>query len=229
MPWKPRKRKCRQKSTGKTGSYAVVKIKDGDEEQVSCHTSEEKAKSSIRAKHANENILREYIKGIIFGFISSPKSTIPIPHPPNESIEEIKKVIDQYKNKTQPPELQYHLDENVSGLFNNILINNGIPSRLMEINVLKKEISPTVIELKKLFNRERPSVVAKSFNIDWVGDVDQMSTTNSPSYPSGHTAQAYWIAYHLSDDFPVFSSHFFSLAERVAQSRVDRGVHFPSD
>ena len=95
--------------------------------------------------------------------------------------------------------------------------------------VLKKEISPTVIELKKLFNRERPSVVAKSFNIDWVGDDDQMSTTNSPSYPSGHTAQAYWIAYHLSDDFPVFSSHFFSLAERVAQSRVDRGVHFPSD
>ena len=54
MPWHPRKRKCKQKTTGKQGSYAVVKVHDDDsEEQVSCHTSEEKAKASIRAKHMN--------------------------------------------------------------------------------------------------------------------------------------------------------------------------------
>ena len=54
MPWQPRKRKCKQKTTGKQGSYAVVKVHDDDsEEQVSCHTSEDKAKASIRAKHMN--------------------------------------------------------------------------------------------------------------------------------------------------------------------------------
>ena len=54
MPWHPRKRKCKQKTTGKQGSYAVVKVHDDDsEEQVSCHTSEKKAKASIRAKHMN--------------------------------------------------------------------------------------------------------------------------------------------------------------------------------
>ena len=62
MPWKVRQRKCRQKSTGKSGSHAVVK-KDGDsEEQESCHTSKKKADAAVRARYANENILREYIR-----------------------------------------------------------------------------------------------------------------------------------------------------------------------
>ena len=62
MPWKIRKRSCRQKSTGKTGTHAVVK-KDGDaEEQESCHTSEEKADAAVRARYANESLLREYIR-----------------------------------------------------------------------------------------------------------------------------------------------------------------------
>ena len=55
MPWEIRKRACKQVSTGKTGTAAIVKISsDGSEEQVSCHLSIEKARSAIRAKHANE-------------------------------------------------------------------------------------------------------------------------------------------------------------------------------
>ena len=47
MPWKVRKRDCRQKSTERGGSYAVVKIKrDGGEEQESCHTSKPKAQGA---------------------------------------------------------------------------------------------------------------------------------------------------------------------------------------
>ena len=77
MPWKPVKRKCKQTSTGKTGSYAVVKIKKtGGTEQESCHTSEEKAKSAIRARHANEadenkeEMLREYVRKILAETVS---------------------------------------------------------------------------------------------------------------------------------------------------------------
>ena len=62
MPWKIRKRSCRQKSTGKTGTHAVVKKDGSSEEQESCHTSEEKADAAVRARHANENLLREYIR-----------------------------------------------------------------------------------------------------------------------------------------------------------------------
>ncbi len=62
MPWKVRKRSCKQKSTGKSGSHVVVKKDGGSEEQESCHTSEEKADAAVRARYANESLLREYIR-----------------------------------------------------------------------------------------------------------------------------------------------------------------------
>ena len=63
MPWKVHKRNCRQKSTNKKGSHAVVKVSaSGSEEQESCHTSEEKADAAVRARYANESLLREYIR-----------------------------------------------------------------------------------------------------------------------------------------------------------------------
>jgi len=65
MPWKIRKRSCKQKSTGKTGTHAVVKLDNNKEEQESCHTSEKKAQGAVRARHANESILREFIKRIL--------------------------------------------------------------------------------------------------------------------------------------------------------------------
>ena len=63
MPWKSIKRSCKQKSTGKTGTHVVLKIKKGGgTEQESCHTSEEKADAAVRARYANESLLREYIR-----------------------------------------------------------------------------------------------------------------------------------------------------------------------
>ena len=62
MPWKVRKRSCKQKTTGKTGSHAVVKKDGSSEEQESCHASEEKADAAVRARYANESLLREYIR-----------------------------------------------------------------------------------------------------------------------------------------------------------------------
>ena len=69
MPWKAIKRSCKQ-SSGKKGSYVVVKVKKtGGTEQESCHTSEEKAKSAIRARYANESntvkITRKQLRKII--------------------------------------------------------------------------------------------------------------------------------------------------------------------
>jgi hypothetical protein len=54
MPYDIIKRSCKQ-SDGSKGTHVVVKKQaDGKTEQVSCHTSEEKAKSAVRAKHAHE-------------------------------------------------------------------------------------------------------------------------------------------------------------------------------
>lgn len=66
MPWKVRKRACKQKSTGKEGTHAVVKLKrGGGEEQESCHTSEPKARAAIRARYANEGALRALVRRVL--------------------------------------------------------------------------------------------------------------------------------------------------------------------
>ena len=85
MPWKPIARKCKQKSTGKTGSHVVVKVKrGGGTEQESCHTSKEKAQSAIRARYANETdvneeeMLREYVRKIITEAVSLEINGVPV-------------------------------------------------------------------------------------------------------------------------------------------------------
>ena len=85
MPWKTVTRKCKQKSTGKSGTHVVVKIKkSGGTEQESCHTSKEKAQAAIRARYANETdvpeeeMLREYVRKVLTETVSFEINGIPV-------------------------------------------------------------------------------------------------------------------------------------------------------
>ena len=53
MPYKVRKRKCKD-SSGKKGKYIITK--SNDNKKISCHTSKSKANAAVRAKYANEDI-----------------------------------------------------------------------------------------------------------------------------------------------------------------------------
>lgn len=154
---------------------------------------------------------------------------IPIDQPPNDSPEELDGVIRQHSNNFSPKIMADDLDEKVEQLFDGILTDNGHRSSLEHIEGLSKEIVPIIRSLKSFFNRPRPSEYALGLGIGWSGDDSEMKTVDSPSYPSGHTAQAYYIAHNLAAIHPDLSEELFGLAELVAQSRVDRGVHYPSD
>ena len=91
MPYDVIKRSCRQ-SDGSKGTHVVVKKKSGGKtEQVSCHTSESKAKSAVRAKHANEGntvrikesdlrrIIAEEIRAVIKESIPKDAPQSPLP------------------------------------------------------------------------------------------------------------------------------------------------------
>ena len=53
MPYRVRKQDCK-KSDDTSGSHVVQKKKSGKWKKASCHDSEEKANSSIRARGMNE-------------------------------------------------------------------------------------------------------------------------------------------------------------------------------
>lgn len=143
------------------------------------------------------------------------------------SLNDLYSVSAQYRNRYNPEAFQDILDKGITKLFNGILKMNGITGQKSFIKSLYKEITPTIRAHKKYFNRPRPNLTAELLGIDFKNDF--LESAQTPSYPSGHTAQAYYIAHHLSNQHPGLSSFFYNLANRISQSRIDRGVHFPTD
>tara|TARA_B100002019_G_scaffold256863_1_gene240538 strand:- start:3203 stop:4780 length:1578 start_codon:yes stop_codon:yes gene_type:complete len=170
--------------------------------------------------------LRKYIRNLLFENLSDAT----IPPPPKESIEELSSVINQYYDRVNDDSVQYDLDERMELLFNEVVEKNSGENVVEYVKELKTHPLEIVSALKEYFARKRPEDVAADFGIDWKSDsVDMKTINNSYSYPSGHTAQSYYVALKLCDRYPQLRNELFEVAEAVAQSRIDRGVHFPSD
>ena len=89
-----------------------------------------------------------------------------------------------------------------------------------------------ILRLKKAYDRPRPFQLAPIHGIEISYDKEmqgELGTASTPSYPSGHATQAYMIAGVLSKDNPDHHDKLMSMAEGVAFSRLQFGVHFPSD
>jgi len=121
----------------------------------------------------------------------------------------------------------------------NIYFVIGIPATMGTIGLIKhddqlfKNACVTVaaiavnsgitVVMKYSINRERPF---KTYP-----DITRKSAAGSPSFPSGHTSSSFALATSLSLSYPKWYIIVpsFSWAGTVAYSRMDLGVHYPSD
>ena len=87
---------------------------------------------------------------------------------------------------------------------------------------LIKESAPVILELKKYHNRSRPYELDKSLS------AVKMKSMNTPSYPSGHSAQGMLIASVLKDKYGK-SSAFMQTAKNISDSRNMAHAHYMSD
>ena len=83
--------------------------------------------------------------------------------------------------------------------------------------------SAVAVGLKWTVNRPRPFVTYP--------DIEKLTSAGSPSFPSGHTSMAFSTATSLSLAFPKWYviAPAFIWASSVGYSRMDLGVHYPSD
>ena len=79
-----------------------------------------------------------------------------------------------------------------------------------------------ILKLKKYHNRPRPYELDKSLQ------AVKMKSMNTPSYPSGHSAQSMLIALVLKDKYGK-SSAFMQTAKNISDSRNMAHAHYPSD
>ena len=144
-----------------------------------------------------------------------------------EQAKDLAKVVAQHEDKLVSKKLQRICDENFEKLFQVFLESKGRTYNVEYYDMLLDSIKPIIKKLKKHYDRPRPAELAKTMGIEFEGD--ELKTTKSSSYPSGHTIQAYILAHTLSDQFPEYEEKLMAIAEMVSQSRIDRGVHFPTD
>ena len=87
---------------------------------------------------------------------------------------------------------------------------------------LIKDSAPVILELKKYHNRPRPYELDKNLK------AVKMKSMNTPSFPSGHSAQGMLIASVLKDKYGK-SSAFMQTAKNISDSRNIARAHYKSD
>ena len=84
-----------------------------------------------------------------------------------------------------------------------------------------------MIKLKFYYNRPRPYQLANYYKLKLFPYNSYVAYT--PSFPSGHTVQAYVILNVISSKYPTYHSYCKEIIDDVAYSRIYMGEHYPSD
>lgn len=119
------------------------------------------------------------------------------------------------------------IDQDPYDPFYEVLEANGLRFPKKELKQVWDIVYNIVLNVKYIHNRPRPYQLAGAFGLKI--NVLETKTHNTPSYPSGHTAQTAIGAYLLSAMYPEHSGHFFDKVSITGMARMLQGVHYPSD
>lgn len=153
--------------------------------------------------------------------------------PPLQSSEEVKKSLEELimlGNSQTPEDKEFVKDseKDLIEIFIKFLKLNGADNISYEdLERITDDIDPITFYLKYHFNYPRPYQLALEHNIPLYPS--QTTDACSPSYPSGHSIDAFVLGGLISKKFPQLRSSVMELAEKLSRSRLQGGIHFPFD
>ena len=110
--------------------------------------------------------------------------------------------------------------DDIEGAFKKTAEEQGVKDYDKKIAAkLIKESAPVILKLKKYHNRTRPYELDKSLSSV------KMKSMNTPSYPSGHSAQSMLIALSLKDKYGKGPA-FMQTAKNISDSRNMAHAHY---
>lgn len=153
-----------------------------------------------------------------------------LPYPDNNSPyfeDDINAVMNFFINPINNPDFLKISDDKPFQLFKRYCHNKGCDYDFDYLDNLNEQLARFILNLKFKYNRPRPKKYMQLHDVDF--NYDAIEDNKSPSYPSGHSAHAYFNAGMISNAFPELRNDLIHLADRIAQSRIDLGKHYPSD
>lgn len=155
-------------------------------------------------------------------------------YPNNNSqyvIDEINDLIAKTNSVTDNAEVQeafkiYDIgfEKYIADTFSTVGVKEDILPILMEI---RKDITPLIVKLKYYYQRVRPNQLACMLKMPLY--VYKSLSADTPSYPSGHSLQAKLYCEVLGNRYPEYYKKLQDLAQKISDSRLYMGVHYPSD
>jgi len=141
--------------------------------------------------------------------------------------DELLRVKRAYENPKNSKEYQDAVDHSVKAPFKVFCKENNIEYPKDLLKSLNKDAKYYVMILKYHFNRPRPYQVAEKLGIPF--EKGESFSSGTPAYPSGHSTQARMFATVLGRLFPRYKKDFDIIADSIDRTRLDLGVHYPSD
>lgn len=185
------------------------------------------------------NISQEYLPLLkVENIFTNYKNEFLLANMPNfyESTQEIQKIIEAQKKAMESSEWDsikkfcIQWDGDIIESFDKSLKKLNIPTNSDYLEYLAKisqEFGALIIQLKNTFQRARPYQIAYYSNLPL--HPFETYSGNTPSYPSGHAGQGFFLCSIIAHHYPEKAKELRSLAMKIADSRVIMGIHFPSD
>ena len=118
-------------------------------------------------------------------------------------------------------------DEDIGAVYVDFLVAKNLDESIEEFAKIDPQNEPLLFYLKDLINRPRPHQLAKYLNIPFYQVIH--TDANTASFPSGHALTSYIMSEYYSRKYPNLRTELEALGERIANSREQMGIHYPSD
>ena len=105
--------------------------------------------------------------------------------------------------------------------------NCGIRANYNDLTAIAYDFNPLIIKIKMYFQRPRPFQLAYYRGLKLYPQ--SSISANSPSYPSGHALQSYFICKLYSYKYKSKKSDLLAISDQVFESRKIMGLHYQSD
>ena len=152
-------------------------------------------------------------------------------YPSNVSIEVRYELTELSKRTTTitPADLEFatQAEKDHYGLWMKILHNMGISVARSFFEGIEENTDGLLYALKYHYNRPRPVQLGYYHGIHVNPAI--YSNANSPAFPSGHAMEARLFALILSEKYPFAADKIMDIGNKMAESRLNAGLHYPSD